>query len=118
MRRNQLLSTLALLFVITQLSGCAHIGMELYGRLKGPPSTEEVRKSFAQSMNVAPEKVTISNIKEREGNGNVLAGSGSKDYTFDAAIGGKTKNCSLKKLSTDEIYFTGCTVKDAALTNW
>jgi len=118
MRRNQFLSKLALILVITQLSGCAHIGLELYGRLKGPPSTDEVRKSFAQSMNVAPEKITISNIKERKGNGNLLAGSGSKDYTFDAAISGKTKNCSLTKLSNDEIYFTGCTVKDAALNNW
>ncbi|WP_416261043.1 hypothetical protein [Gibbsiella quercinecans] len=118
MKRNQFLLNIALVFLITQLSGCAHVGMELYGRLKGAPSTEEVQKSFAQSMNVSPEKVTISNIKESEGNGNALTGAASKDYTFDAAIGGKTKNCSLKQLINNEIYFTGCTVKDAALTSW
>lgn len=118
MRKNQFLSGIALLFLATQLSGCAHVGLELYSRLKGAPSTEEVRKSFAESMNVSPDKVTISNLKEREGTGNVLTGSASKDYTFDAAISGKTKNCSLKQLSNNEIYFTGCTVKDAALNNW
>ncbi len=118
MKKNQFLSSIVMVLVVTLLSGCAHIGMELYGRLKSAPSTDVVRKSFAESMNVSPDKVTISNIQERKGTGNILSGSASKDYTFDASISGKIKNCSLKQLSNSEIYFTGCTVKDAALTNW
>ncbi|MCX0499663.1 hypothetical protein [Erwinia billingiae] len=118
MKIIKIFSGISLLFLVTQLSGCAHIGMELYGRLKGPPSIEEVQKKFAESMNVSPDKVVISNIKERESSGGVLTGASAKDYTFDAAVSGKTKNCSLKKLINDEIYFTGCTVKNAALTNW
>ncbi|MCG8709103.1 hypothetical protein JHU04_002335 [Brenneria sp. 4F2] len=109
---------LAVAVIITQLSGCAHVGMELYGRLKPGPSADEVKESFSTSMNISPDKVTISNIKGKEGNGVSLTGASAKDYTFDATISGKTKNCSFKQLINDEIYLTGCTVKDAAVSSW
>ncbi|AXW88360.1 hypothetical protein CKQ53_16165 [Lonsdalea britannica] len=118
MRKNHLSSVLAIVVLVTLLSGCAHVGMELYGRLKPAPSADEVKEGFTKSMNISPDQVTISNIKGKEGNGTGLTGSASKDYTFDATINGKTKNCSFKQLINDDIHFTGCTVKNAAVSSW
>ncbi|MEW5289876.1 MULTISPECIES: hypothetical protein [Erwinia] len=118
MKKNHSLSVMLTVLFVTLTTGCTHIGMELYGRLKPAPGAEEVKESFVKSMNISPEKVTISNIKGKEGNGAGLTGASAKNYTFDATINGKTKNCSLTQLVNGDLYMTGCTVKNAAVSNW
>ncbi|MFP1921057.1 hypothetical protein ACLEEO_02585 [Lonsdalea quercina] len=118
MKRNCMFSNIAVTFLVIQLSGCTSVGMHVINKVKSPPSNEVIKKGFSESMNISPEKITISNIQEYEGNETGITGPGVQKFTFDAAISGKTKNCSLTRLVNNDIYYTGCTEKNAAVKSW
>ncbi|MFP1784645.1 hypothetical protein [Lonsdalea quercina] len=68
-------------------------------------------------MNIFLEKVTTATFKsmrEYEGSETDITGPRVQKFTFEAAISVKTKNCSLTRLVNNDIYYMGCTEKDAA----